>query len=175
MGYKKSPTHYVPGWNWLGHKADQSPPTYHPGVHMDITFYYDCQLPLTKAVSCNLFFTTSLSQKHTHTEQLSTLIYAGTIWVIHAHPTTNNYCHVTFIYETCGEINTQWSYSCPCAHHKGVWKTGRAAPLTPELNRASQKTPVFTVQDAGWAPQPVCTLWKRGKSLALTRNRTIPW
>lgn len=171
MGYKKSPTHCIPGGNLLRHRADQSPlmqlylcsPTYHPGVHMDITFYYNCQL------QCLLHY--KMVQKHTHNEQLLTLIHAGTIWVIYVHPTSNNY-HVTFMYKMCGKVNTQWSYSCPCAHHKGVWKTGRTAPLTSELNRIERsasrpdrfttgnRTPVFTAQDAGWTPESVCTLWK---------------
>ena len=195
MGYKKSPTHCVPGGKWLGHTADQShpmqlylcSPTYHLGVHKDITFYYKCQLQCLLQI-----------RPKTHNEHLSTLTYAGTNWVTYAHP-TSNYHHVTFMYKTCGKVNTQWSYSCPCAQHKGVWKTGRTAPLTSELNRGErsaschsrfttgERTPVFTVQDAGRAPQSVCTLWNRGKSLAPTKEsiyqgigrflgrHTFPW
>lgn len=186
MVSKKTPTHCVQGGKWLGHRADQSPPmqlyfcstTYNHGVHMGITFNYNCQLTMLKAVSCNVFFTISLAPKHTHNEQLYTLIYVRTIWVIYALPTSNNYCHVTFTYKTRGKVKTRWSYSCPCAHHKGVWKNGWTAPLTSELNRGEQsasrpnrftigeRTPVFNVQDAGWAPPPVCTLWKREKSFA---------
>jgi len=99
------------GWgieliNHLPWSYTSVPSTYHPGVHMDITVYRDCRLPLTKAVSCNVFFTTNLAQKHTYNEQLSTVIYAGTIWVIYTDPASNKYCHVTFMYKTCGKVNT---------------------------------------------------------------------
>jgi len=184
MRYKKSPTHCVPGGKWLGYRADQSPPmqlylcspTYHPGVHMDITFYYNCQL------QCLLHY--KLAQKHTHNEQSLTLIHAGTIWVIYVHPTSNNY-HVTFMYKTCGKVNTQWSYSCPCAHHKGVWKIGRTALLTSELNRgerSASRPDRFTTGDRTPLYSPYRTLGGPqgrsahcGKFLAPTRNRTISW
>jgi hypothetical protein len=166
--YLSSP--HIPSWCAHGHYLL---------LWLSATFDKGCQL------LCLLYYKSG--PKHAHNKELSTLLYAGTVWVIYAHPASNNYCHETFMYKTCGKVNTQWSYSCPCAHHKGVWKNGRTAPLTSELNRVEQsasrpnrfttgeRTPVFTVKDAGWAQQSVCTLWKREKSLAPIRNRTFLW
>jgi hypothetical protein len=88
------------GW---GIKADQSPPmelylcspTHHPGVHIDITFY--CVSYLLLRLSAAMSSSLQICPKNTHTEQLSTMIYAGTILVIYAHPTSTYYYHVTFM------------------------------------------------------------------------------
>jgi hypothetical protein len=37
-----------------------------------------------------------------------------------------------------------------------------------------RKSPIPTEEKAGWAPQPVWTLWRREKCLAPPRNRTLP-
>jgi hypothetical protein len=36
-----------------------------------------------------------------------------------------------------------------------------------------KELPVSIKKQAGWASEPVITLWRREKSLALTRNQTI--
>lgn len=177
MGYKKSPTHCVPGGKWLGHRTDKSSPMQlylcSPHIPSWCAHRHYLLLQLSAAMSSSLQI-----GPETHNEQLSTLLHAGTIWVIHVCPTSNNY-HVTFMYKTCGKVNTQWSYSCPCAHHKGVWKTGRTAPLTSELNRGERSAsllgtePQYSPYRTLGGPQSRSAHCR--KSLAPTRNRTIPW
>jgi hypothetical protein len=46
-------------------------------------------------------------------------------------------------------------------------------PHTPAILRPGKQCPVPSVQEAGWAPEPIWILWRRKKSIASARNQTL--
>jgi hypothetical protein len=71
--------------------------------------------------------------------------------------------------KTYGDVKVDFHIILISALDGGEWSVSRPGRFT-----TWEKAQVPTAQKAGWAPEPVWTLWRNEKSLAPAGNRTVP-